>query len=109
MRRNTSSFRLHDWRDHFDALGKGIIISDTRTRVIQHWTADGEMRVYPTSVPQSDELTRRGYTEIVFKDEAPADWAPTPSMLERDPSLPRYGSEVMRGASASTRATPTAP
>ncbi|MBD3624961.1 MAG: L,D-transpeptidase [Rhodobacteraceae bacterium] len=88
-RRNVSSFRTHEWRDHFDSLGKGIIISDTTTKVLQHWTADGEMRIYPTSVPQTDELTRRGYTEIVFKDEAP-DWAPTPSMIERDPSLPRY-------------------
>ncbi len=89
VRRNASSFRLHDWRDHFDTLGKGILLSDTVTRVLQHWTADGEMRIYPTSVPQSDELTRRGYTEIVFKDEAP-DWVPTPSMIERDPTLPRY-------------------
>lgn len=88
-RRNVSSFRTHEWQDHFDSLGKGIIISDTTTKVLQHWTTDGEMRIYPTSVPMSDELTRRGYTEIVFKDEAP-DWAPTPSMIERDPSLPRY-------------------
>ena len=89
VRRNMSAFRLHDWRDHFDSLGKGILLSDTNTRVLQHWTADGEMRIYPTSVPLSDELTRRGYTEVVFKDEAP-DWAPTPSMIERDPTLPRY-------------------
>ena len=88
-RRNVSSFRTHKWQDHFDSLGKGIIIADTTSKVLQHWTTDGEMRIYPTSVPMSDELTRRGYTEIVFKDEAP-DWAPTPSMIERDPSLPRY-------------------
>ena len=88
-RRNISSFRTHEWQDHFDSLGKGIIISDTTTKVLQHWTNDGAMRIYPTSVPQSDELTRRGSTAIVFKDEAP-DWAPTPSMIERDPSLPRY-------------------
>ena len=37
----------------------------------------------------TDELTRRGYTEIVFKDPEP-DWTPTPSMRERDPSLPAY-------------------
>ena len=89
VRRNISSFRLHDWQDHFDTLGKGILLSDTTTRVLQHWTADGEMRVYPTSVPMSDELTRRGYSEIVYKDDAP-DWVPTPSMRERDPSLPAY-------------------
>ena len=57
IRRNISSFRIHEWQDHFEALGKGIIISDTETRALQHWTADGEMRVYPTSVPLTDELT----------------------------------------------------
>jgi hypothetical protein len=89
VRRNISSFRLHDWQDHFGSLDKGILLSDTTTRVLQHWRADGEMRVYPTSVPMSDELTRRGYSEIVYKDDAP-DWVPTPSMRERDPSLPAY-------------------
>ena len=86
-RRNVSSFRIHDWRDHFDTLGKGIIISDTTTKALQHWTADGEMRIYPTSVPQTDELTKRGYTEVVEKRENPS-WAPTPSMRKRNPEWP---------------------
>ena len=89
VQRNTSGFRLHRWQDHFDRMGKGIIISDTRSRVLQQWTPDGEMFIYPTSVPMTDELTRRGYTEIVFKDPEP-DWTPTPSMRKRDPSLPAY-------------------
>ena len=89
VRRNTSGFRMHNWQDHFDRLGKGIIISDTNSRVLQQWTPDGEMFIYPTSVPMTDELTRRGYTEITFKDPEP-DWTPTPSMRERDPSLPAY-------------------
>ena len=67
IRRNISSFRVHEWQDHFDTLGKGIIISDTETRALQHWTADGSMRIYPTSVPLTDELTKRGYTEVVEK------------------------------------------
>lgn len=89
VRRNTSGFTMHNWQDHFDQLGKGIIISDTNSRVLQQWTADGEMFIYPTSVPMTDDLTRRGYTEIVFKDPEP-DWTPTPSMRARDPSLPAY-------------------
>lgn len=89
VRRNASGFRMHNWQDHFDRLGKGIIISDTNSRVLQQWTPDGEMFIYPTSVPMTDELTRRGYTEITFKDPEP-DWTPTPSMRERDPSLPAY-------------------
>jgi len=87
VRRNTSSFRTHDWRDHFDALGVGIIISDTFARALQHWTPDGEMRLYPTSVPQSEDLTRRGYTEVVEKRKNPS-WAPTPAMRERNPEWP---------------------
>ncbi len=86
IRRNISSFRVHDWQDHFDALGKGIIISDTVTKSLQHWTSDGEMRIYPTSVPLTDELTKRGYTEVVEKRKNPS-WAPTPSMRERQSGM----------------------
>jgi len=87
VRRNASSFRTHAWEDHFDTLGVGLIISDTSSKVIQHWTAEGEMRLYPTSVPISEELTRRGYTEVVEKRKNPS-WAPTPSMRERNPEWP---------------------
>lgn len=85
--RNISSFSLHNWQDYFDSIGRGLIVSDTNTRVLQHWTSDGEMRVYPTSVPLTDELTRRGYTEVVEKRENPS-WAPTPSMRRRNPEWP---------------------
>lgn len=95
IRRNISSFRVHDWQDHFDTLGKGIIISDTVTMALQHWTADGEMRIYPTSVPLTDELTKRGYTEVVEKRKNPS-WAPTPSMRERNPEWPARIEGVIR-------------
>lgn len=88
-RRNTSSFLLHKWQDHFDRLGRGILLSDTRTKTLQHWTSDGEMRIYPTSVPLSNELTKRGYTEVVEKRVAPG-WGPTPSMRRRNPDWPAY-------------------
>ena len=88
-RNNISSFQLHEWQDHFDSLGKGILLSDTTTRTLQHWTADGEMRVYPTSVPLTDDLTRRGYTEVIRKVDGPS-WAPTPSMKERNPEWPDF-------------------
>ncbi len=87
VRRNVSSFVLHDWQDHFESIGKGILLSDTNTRVLQHWTADGEMRIYPTSVPLTDELTKRGYTTVVEKRKNPS-WRPTPSMRERNPEWP---------------------
>lgn len=88
-RSNISSFRLHAWQDHFDSLGKGILLSDTNTKVLQHWTADGQMLIYPTSVPLSDDLTRRGYTEVIRKVEGPS-WAPTPAMKERNPEWPDF-------------------
>ncbi|EPX77556.1 L,D-transpeptidase [Litoreibacter arenae] len=89
VRRNLSSFLTHEWQDHFDKIGKGILLSDTKSKVLQHWTADGEMRIYPTSVPISDDLTKRGYTEVVEKRVAPG-WAPTPAMRERNPEWPAY-------------------
>ena len=84
VRGNVSSIFVHTWQDHFDAIGVGLIISDTASKALQHWTEDGEMRLYPTSVPMSDELTRRGYSEIVEKRKNPS-WSPTPSMRERNP------------------------
>ena len=88
-RRNISSFKLHDRQAHSEGIGRGVIISDTNTRVLQHWTKDGELRIYPTSVPLTDELTKRGYTEIIEKRKNPG-WAPTPSMRERNPEWPAY-------------------
>lgn len=88
VRRNISAFRRIDWRDHFDELGLGVLVADTGSRALHFWSGDGETyRLYPTSVPISEDLTRRGYTEIIKKVEGPT-WTPTPSMRERDPSLP---------------------
>src|SRR6056297_3625309 len=75
-RRNISSFAQQDWRDHFETLGKGAIVCDTVSRALHYWNAEGsDYRVFPTSVPKTDELTRRGYTRIVRKKEGPP-WAP---------------------------------
>ncbi|MBY5975803.1 L,D-transpeptidase [Phaeobacter italicus] len=88
VRRNISSFQQQDWRDHFDELGVGCILADISSRALHYWGGDGETyRLFPSSVPMSEELTRRGYSEIVRKRENPS-WTPTASMRERDPSLP---------------------
>ena len=88
FRRNASAFATPDWRDHFESLGVGAIVADTSSTSLHYWSADGtDNRIYPTSVPASDELTRRGYTEVVRKREAPS-WTPTPSMRERFPEWP---------------------
>lgn len=86
-RQNISSFRRIDWQEHFDELGQGRIVADTVSRALHFWGPDGTYKLYPTSVPISDELTRRGYTEVIQKVKNPT-WTPTPSMRERDPSLP---------------------
>lgn len=87
-RRNLSSFQKIDWRDHFDTLGPATIIADTTSRVLHFWSGDGSVfRLYPTSVPMTDELTRRGYSEIVRKKVGPS-WTPTPNMRKRNPDLP---------------------
>lgn len=85
--RNTSSFTMQDWRDHFENLGKASIVADTTSRALHFWNHDGtDYRIYPTSVPMSEELAKRGYTRIVRKKVGP-DWTPTQSMLERNPDL----------------------
>ena len=84
-RHNVSSFVRQDWRDHFSELGKGAIVCDTASRALHFWSGNGiDYRVYPTSVPKTEELTRRGYTEIVRKKVGPS-WTPTASQLERFP------------------------
>ncbi|TGD60688.1 L,D-transpeptidase [Tabrizicola sp. WMC-M-20] len=87
VRNNVSSFTTQRWQDHFESLGKGAIVADLVSRALHYWSADGlDYRLYPSSVPMTEELTKRGYTEIVRKRVGP-DWTPTPSMLEADPSL----------------------
>jgi hypothetical protein len=88
--RNISSFRSQTWRDHFAELGVGAILCDIDSRALHFWSGDGATyRIYPTSVPLTEELTRRGYTEVVRKKVGPS-WTPTAAMRERDPSLPEF-------------------
>ena len=89
-RRNASSFKIQRWQDHFETLGKVTVVCDTGSRALHYWSADGsDYRLYPTSVPMTEELTRRGYTEVVRKTVGPS-WTPTANMRERDPTLPAF-------------------
>lgn len=84
-RRNISSFSTQNWQDHFDNLGVATIVADTGSRALHYWNSTGEdYRVYPTSIPISEDLTKRGYTKIVRKKVGP-DWTPTASMMKRFP------------------------
>lgn len=88
VRNNVSSFRMLNWQDYFDNTRNGAILVDITSRALHFWSEDQAIyRLYPTSVPLSEDLTRRGRTEVVQKVVAPS-WRPTPSMKERNPEWP---------------------
>jgi L,D-transpeptidase ErfK/SrfK len=90
LRRNISSFRSLQWQPYFDNTKKGAILVDITSRALHFWSEDQTIyRLYPTSVPLSEDLTRRGRTDVVFKDPNP-EWRPTPAMRERNPEWPEY-------------------
>jgi L,D-transpeptidase ErfK/SrfK len=95
VRNNISSFRMLDWRQYFDNTRNGAVLVDITSRALHFWSEDQSVyKLYPTSVPLSDDLTRKGKTEVVQKVVAPQ-WRPTPSMRERNPEWP----EVVEGGS----------
>ncbi len=90
VRRNISSFRSLDWRPYFSHTRKGAILVDTVSRALHYWSEDQTIyKLYPTSVPLTEEMTRRGRTTVTRKVEGP-DWRPTPRMLQRNPEWPSY-------------------
>ncbi len=90
VRRNISSFRSLQWQPYFSNLRKGAILVDTTSRALHYWNEDETIyKLYPTSVPLTEEMTRRGRTNVVRKVEGPS-WAPTPSMKIRNPEWPDF-------------------
>ena len=90
VRRNISSFRTLEWQPYFPNLRRGAILVDIDSRAVHYWNEDETLyKLYPSSVPLTDELTRRGRTQVTFKDPKP-DWSPTPSMKKRNPEWPDY-------------------
>ena len=90
VRRNISSFRALDWQPYFSNTRNGAILVDTTSRALHFWSDDQSIyKLYPSSVPLTEELTRRGRTSVVQKVEGP-DWRPTPSMKQRNPEWPDY-------------------
>lgn len=90
VRRNISSFRTLDWQPYFSNLKNGAVLVDIDSRALHFWAEGGDFyKLYPSSVPLTEDLTRRGRTKIIRKVEGP-DWRPTPSMLERNPDWPEY-------------------
>ncbi|MEP2642607.1 L,D-transpeptidase [Roseobacter sp.] len=90
VQRNISSFRALDWQPYFSDLKNGAVLVDIDSRALHYWAEDESFyKLYPSSVPLTEELTRRGRTKIVRKVEGPS-WRPTPSMLERNPEWPAF-------------------
>ncbi|WP_045393397.1 L,D-transpeptidase [Falsirhodobacter sp. alg1] len=90
---NISSFRMLNWRDHFDNTRNGAILVDLTSRALHFWSEDQSVyKLYPCSIPLTEDLTRRGKTQVVEMRENPS-WRPTPSMRERNPEWP----EVVQG------------
>ena len=90
MRRNISSFRSLQWQPYFENTKGGAILVDITSRALHFWSEDQSIyRLYPTSVPLTEDLTRRGRTEVVEKVVNPP-WRPTPAMRERNPEWPEF-------------------
>ncbi|WP_371170216.1 L,D-transpeptidase [Aliiroseovarius sp. 2305UL8-7] len=90
VKRNISSFRALDWRPYFNSTKNGAILVDISSRALHFWSEDQSIyRLYPTSVPLTEDLTRRGRTSVIRKVEGPS-WAPTPAMRKRNPEWPAF-------------------
>jgi len=90
VQRNISSFRSLEWQPYFSNTKNGAILVDTTSRALHYWSEDQSVyKLYPTSVPLIEDLTRRGRTKIIRKVEGPS-WRPTPSMLKRNPEWPEF-------------------
>jgi lipoprotein-anchoring transpeptidase ErfK/SrfK len=88
VRNNVSSFRILQWQDYFASTKNGAILVDITSRALHFWSEDQSIyRLFPTSVPLSEDLTRRGSTSVVDKVVNPS-WRPTPAMKERNPEWP---------------------
>ncbi len=90
VKRNESNFQSKTWQPYFSNRRNGVILVDTNSRALHFWSEDGATyKLYPTSVPETEKLTRRGRTSIIRKVVGPS-WSPTASMLKRNPDWPKY-------------------
>jgi lipoprotein-anchoring transpeptidase ErfK/SrfK len=90
VQRNISSFRSLNWQPYFSNLRKGAILVDIQSRALPYWSEDESVyKLYPTSVPLTEDLTRTGRTEITRRVEGPS-WSPTPAMRLRNPEWPPF-------------------
>ena len=90
VQRNISSFRSLDWQPYFSSLRNGAVLVDIQSRALHYWSEDESIyKLFPTSVPLTEDLTCTGRTSITRKVEGPS-WAPTPAMKIRNPEWPDF-------------------
>ena len=89
LQRRISGLHTQRWQDHFTSIDQDAILVNINDRVLHYWGSDGFCRIYPTSVPLTEEMTRRGRTTVTLKRPDP-EWRPTEAMLKRRPDLPLY-------------------
>jgi lipoprotein-anchoring transpeptidase ErfK/SrfK len=90
VKRNISSFNNKSWQPYFSDLKNGAVLVDTKSRALHFWPEDESFyKLYPSSVPLTDDLTRLGRTKVIRKRVGP-DWRPTPAMRIRNPEWPEY-------------------
>ena len=82
--RRISGLHTEAWQNHFGSIANDAILVKVNDRVLHYWGSDGFYRIYPTSVPLTEEMTRRGRTTITLKRPDP-DWRPTAAMLQAPP------------------------
>lgn len=89
-RANISSFRLLDWQNYFANTKNGAILVDVTSRALHFWSEDQSIyKLYPTSVPLTEQLTKRGDTTVIQKVVNPR-WVATKGELERNPDWPPF-------------------
>jgi hypothetical protein len=79
-----------DWRDYFEDISAGAILVRLDARRLSYWGPGGaSYREFPAGIAELPEYEQLGLTRITRRRAGP-DWSPTPSMLLRNPDLPRH-------------------
>ena len=90
IRHNVSSFRALNWQPYFKNLRQGAILVDISSRALHYWSPDEQTyRLFPSSVPMSDDLIKTGRTKVTKKVDGPS-LRPTPAMKIRNPEWPDF-------------------
>ena len=73
VQRNVSSFRMLDWRPYFSNTRNGAVLVDIDSRAVHYWSEDQSVyKLYPSSVPLTEDLTRRGRTRVIKRSRGQA-------------------------------------